>query len=54
MAIKNKHAYPLPKQQGDVTTMPIDPDSPDDHAMKSTPIDQPKDLPTDQLIHSAH
>jgi len=52
MAIKkNNQIHPLPKQQGDVTTMPIDPDSPDGPGMKSIPVDQLKDLPTDQVIY---
>lgn len=50
MAIKkNNQVNPLPKQQGNVTTMPIDPDSPDGPNMKSTPIDQTNDLPIDQI-----
>lgn len=53
MAIKNNYQdRPLPKQQpSDLTTMPIDPDTPDDPAMKSTAVDRPKDLPTDQVIY---
>lgn len=47
MAIKkNNTDRPLPKQQpGDITTMPIDPDTPDDHSMKSIPVNRPTDLP---------
>ena len=52
MAVKNNNQiHPLPKQQGDVTTMPIDPDSPDGPGMKSTSIKQPSDLPIDQITH---